>query len=163
MVAYPGDIWLWNKRSGFLFDFLLKKSEINVLSSCQRWVIRRYSRVHLKLLSCRTPRSHLTRHQQRSVCSTQTKMGPKATKEPNVTFPTTASAMCCFVILSAANSMTERQQATKMAKGPVSMCFFTHAKKNIRDGGCTVLSTVRTLFTRFTRFTLSNCVTLLKH
>ena len=25
--------------------------------------------------------------------------------------------------------MTERQQATKMAKGPVSMCFFTHAKK----------------------------------
>ena len=56
-------------------------------------------------------------------------MGPKATKEPNVIFPTTASAMCCFVILSAANLMTERQQATKMAKGPVSMCFFTHAKK----------------------------------
>ena len=81
-----------------------------------------------------------------------------------MTFPTTASAMCCFVILSAANLMTERQQATKMAKGPVSVCFFTHAKKTHQRWRLHyAVRTLFTLFTRFTRFTLSNCVTLLKH
>ena len=50
--------------------------------------------------------------------------------------------MCCFVILSAANLMTERQQATKMAQGPVSVCFL-HMQNTIRDA----LSTVRTQFT----------------